>query len=223
MGAVVPIERPIANVEAEMAVIGGMLCEPSTIDRIVDNLSADHFADAFLGFVYGTIVREHSAGRSLNPVTLRPLIEQEQAYRDLGGWKWLAQLGASPIAGMAAISSARQIREMAQRRKLTDGLRETIAAAADYEQPIESLIERADEAISAARDGQDSRGEYSAADCVGLVIDGFDTPVGGVTCGTILSVDQLLGPLKPGNFVVWAGRPGMGKSVTATSDRKSVV
>jgi replicative DNA helicase len=210
-------ERPVANVEAELAVISAMLCEPSVIDRVADRLKAEHFADKFLGFVYGTILREFSLGRALNPVTLRPFLEKEPAFTDLGGWDWLAGLGASSVSALAATSSASQIIDMAQRRTLIEGLRETIIAANDYEQPVEKLIERADEVISSARDSEHGRGEYSAAECVQLVIDGFDTPVHGVTCGNILSIDSLLGPMRPTHLVIGAGRPGMGKTATAVS------
>lgn len=214
--AVMP-ERPIGNIEAEMALIAAMLCEPKVVDSVADRLSQTDFADQFLGFVYGTITREHNLGRPLNPVTLRPFLEGEQGYKDLGGWQWLAGLGSASVTAIAALANAGQIAELAQRRRLMDGLRETLRAAADLEQPIEQLVEMGDEALSLARDSAETRGEYSAADCLKLVIDNFDKPVSGVKCGKIVSVDQLLGPLRPGHLVVWAGRPGMGKTATAIS------
>ncbi|HEU4805186.1 MAG TPA: DnaB-like helicase C-terminal domain-containing protein [Nitrobacter sp.] len=217
MTALQIVERTIGNVEAEMALIGAMLCEPKVIDSVADRVDPSDFADSFLGFVYGTIVREQSLGRALNPVTLRPFLEPEQAYRDLGGWDWLAGLGSSPVTSIGASSNAAQISSLAQRRRLVDGLRETLRAAGDLEQSIESLVEMADEALTMARESGDCRGEYSAAECLQLVIDGFDRPIGGVTCGNILSIDQLIGPMQPSQFIVWAGRPGMGKSLTAQS------
>jgi replicative DNA helicase len=210
-------ERPVANVEAELAVIAAMLCEPKIVDQLADNLRAEHFADLFLGFVYGTILREHSLGRTLSTVTLRPFLEREPAFAEIGGWPWLVQLGTARFTPLAAVSSARQITDLFHRRLLMDGLRETLIAAADYEQPVEKLIEQADEAISQARESERGRGEYSGADCISTVIDGFDAPLSGVTCGVILSIDQLLGPLRPKHLIIGAGRPGMGKTATAIS------
>jgi replicative DNA helicase len=217
MASLAVVENRIGNVEAEVAVIAAMLCEPGVIDRIADELRPDDFADAFLGFVYGTIIREYSLGRALNPVTLRPFLENEEGFKSLGGWPWLAGLGARPITAMAAAGNARQIRDMAQRRRLIEGLREAINSAADYETPIESLIEQADEAIASARNDGDECSEHSGADCLDAVIRGFDEPVTGVTCGNILSVDRLLGPMRPSHLVIGAGRPGMGKTATAIS------
>lgn len=218
MNAVALIEQPlIGNVEAEVAVIAVMLCESKAIDSMADKLRPEDFADQFLGFMYGTIVREHSLGRSLNPITIRPFIEGEPAFEHLGGKRWLAGLGAMQGLLMGASEFAAQIAEMAQRRRLVEGLRATIAMAADFDQPIDSLVATADNAITEAREGEGDRSEYSASQCLKTVIDGFDKPITGAECGVIPSMDKLLGPLRPGQFIVGAGRPGMGKTATAIS------
>lgn len=217
MNALAVVDTRIGNIEAEMAVIASMLCEPKVIDQIADRLLADDFADRFLGFVYGTIVREHSLGHALNPVTIRPFLEGQQGFADLGGQAWLADLGRAPITALAATGNAAQITDFAHRRRLAEGLREALQLAANLETPIETLIQTADDALSRARDGDQTLCEYSGAQCLKAVIDGFGQPVTGVECGVIPSIDRLLGPLRPGQFIVGAGRPGMGKTATAVS------
>lgn len=217
MNALAVVDNRIGNVAAEVGVIASMLCEPKVVDQIADRLAAEDFSDQFLGFVYGTIVREHSLGRALNPVTIRPFIEGEQAYADLGGQGWLARLGMAPATALAATGNAAQIADFAQRRRLMDGLRETMQLAANLETPLEALVQAADDAISRARDGGDTNCEFSGAQCIKAVIDGFGQAVTGTECGIIPSMDRLLGPLRPGQFIVGAGRPGMGKTATAIS------
>jgi replicative DNA helicase len=211
------VETKIGNVEAEVALIGAMLCEPKGVDHIADHLAGADFSDQFLGFVYDTIVREHSLGRSLNPITIRPLLEGEQGFADLGGKRWLADLGAERTTLIGAGQFARDISEFAQRRRLVEGMRETITLAADYSQPVEVIVQAADAAITAARDSEQSTVELSGAQCLDSVIADFDQPVSGVECTIIPSIDKLLGPLRPSHFVVGAGRPGMGKTATAIS------
>lgn len=219
MMALQVVENKIGNVEAEMAVIAAMLCEPKIIDALADRLKSEEFVDLFLGYVYSLIIREHSLGRAATPITIRPLLESEPAFAELGGWNWLATLTGSvgAVSIISASSSASQITEFAQRRRLVEGLRETITLASDYDQPIAGLIEAADEAISAAREAGSDSAEYSGADCIRTVIDGFDQPITGTTCGNILSIDTLLGPMRPSHLVIGAGRPGMGKTATAIS------
>ncbi|MEA3044558.1 MAG: replicative helicase [Sphingomonadales bacterium] len=211
------VESRIGNVEAEVAVIGAMLCEPKVIDQLADTLSPDDFAEPFLGFVYGTILREHALGRALNPITIRPFLESETAFAEMGGKSWLADLGAQPLSLIGARTNARQVAEFAQRRRLVEGLRDAIALASDYDQPVEALVLAADNAITAARESDGPTAEMSGAQCLDAVIQGFERPVTGVECGNIPSLDRLLGPLRPSHFVVGAGRPGMGKTATAIS------
>lgn len=211
------VDNQIRNVEAEMAVIAAMLCEPVVIDRVAEVVAEDDFSEPFLGFVFGTILREAAAGRSLNPITIRPFVEKEPAFAELGGHGWLAAMGEARLAAVAAVENARQIAEFAQRRRLVAGLRETIDAAGDFDASIEKLIEQADGAVTAARGERDETFEYSGADCLDLVIGAFDETVRGVRCGIIPSIDDLLGPMRPTHFIIGAGRPGMGKTATAIS------
>lgn len=217
MNALRPIEKIIGNVEAELVVIAAALCEPSTIDPLRDVVKPDDFADAFLGYIFELIEREHNLGRTLNPVTIRPFLEKEQAFADLGGWPWLASLTDNKLSLLAAKESARQVATYAQRRRLIEGLRETIAQAGDIEEPVEEVMDAAEAAISKARNDKSASFERSAADCLKTLIDNFNEPVAGVLCGNILSVDQLLGPLRPTHLIIGAGRPGMGKTATAVS------
>jgi replicative DNA helicase len=217
MNALSVIEKQIGNVEAEMGIISAALCEARVVDSLADTLAAEDFSDPFLGHVYGLIVREHSLGRPVNPVTVRPYLEQEPAFRELGGLAWLADLTASSMSVMAAKGNAQQVRDFAARRRLIEGLREAIDQAGDLDRDVEESIAWADDVLSTARDGERATGEHSGADCVRSVIEKFDEPVTGVECGTIPSIDKLLGPIRPGHFVVGAGRPGMGKTATAIS------
>ncbi len=212
-----PPETSLQNVAAEMALIGAMLCDPKIIDRTADVLSVDSFFDQFLGFIFGTLVREHSLGRSLNPITLEPFLKSDPAYEELGGRKWLFDLTSSFAITIGASNFARDIAEMAQRRRLVEGLRTAIETAKDLEVPIDRLIEQADGAVTAARPVDEEDFELSGADCVKTVIDSFDQPVRGVECHVIPSIDHLLGPMRPSQLIVGAGRPGMGKTATAIS------
>lgn len=206
----------LSNPEGEAAILGAMLLEPKAVDAVADILGPADFSEPFFGFVFDAITANHNKGQSLNPLTIRPLLEDQPAFVELGGMSWLATIAESPLQALAAVPTARQVRELADRRRLVDGLQKAIEAANDHDRTAEELVELADSAISGARRTEES-GEYSGASCLDLVINGFDEPVQGVTCGVIPSIDDLLGPLRPTHLVIGAGRPGMGKTATAIS------
>lgn len=211
------IESSVCNVDAEVAVVGAMLSERSLIDPIVDILKSEDFADPFLGDVFGLIAQQHEQGKTATPITLRPALEGMPAFADLGGWGWLAGLTGARASVIGAVDNARQVAEFGQRRRLIEGLREAITAAGDYGRPLGEVLEEAEAALSASTDHKDTGHEYSGAQCLDLLINSFGQSVHGVKCGNILSIDQLLGPMRPGRLIIGAGRPGMGKTATAIS------
>ena len=207
----------MVNTDGEMAVLAAMLCERRVIDDLTDMLDPEDFSVGFFGHVFGLVTREHAAGRTVNPVTIKPQLEGFDDFAQLGGMTWLAGLTSSPLPILAAKGTARHIKELAERRRLVAGLTEAIEAANDPERRIEELVEVADQAVTAARDTGDDKGEFTGAAALDLVIDGFDQAVTGVECGVIPAIDSLLGPMRPTHMVVGAGRPGMGKTATAIS------
>lgn len=210
--------RPaLANIEAEMALLGALMINNGLIDPIADTLAADDFSEPFVGEVYGLILKEHSLGRAVNPVTLHPHLAGNPDFTELGGPAWLAGLTGSPVAMIGARDFAVQIADLAARRRMVDGLDAAIVQASDLDQSLEAVIDLADGAISGARDARQDDYERTGAQCIDMVIGTFDEPVRGVECGVIPSIDRLLGPMRPGHLVIGAGRPGMGKTAAALS------
>jgi replicative DNA helicase len=208
----------LINVEAEAGLIGALLCDARIVDSVADTLSADDFHEQLFGTMFSVIVREQSMGRALNPVTLRPFFEDVAAFHEVGGFNWLAELTSHSTNLVGARGFATQIIELSQRRRLVDGLRETLDNAATLDTPLEMVAGEAEEAIAAAmNDRSIENHERTAGAAVKAVIDSFDAPLTGVTCGHIPAIDRLLGPIRPTHFDVGAGRPGMGKTAFAVS------
>lgn len=207
----------LANVEAEAALLGALMSDANLIDGIADTLDPQDFFEPLHGRIFETIVAEHGRGHRATPVTLRPFFDADPDMKEIGGPAYLAQLTGSGAVLIGARDFARQVQELATRRRLIGGLLNAIDAAHDFDTPIEALVEAADTAISAAGDRGEDAGEYSAAECLDMVVNGFDEPVVGVRCGVIPAIDDLLGPMRPTHMVVGAGRPGMGKTATAIS------
>ena len=65
----------MVNPDGEMAVLAAMLCERRLIDDLTDMLDPEDFSVGFFGHVFGLITREHAAGRTANPVTIKPQLE----------------------------------------------------------------------------------------------------------------------------------------------------
>jgi replicative DNA helicase len=206
------MESPHANAEAEGGLCGALMQENSLIDGIADRLSPEDFSEEFFGHLFSVIVRERSLGHTANPITLRPYFEE-------GARTVICQLGANSLLGvMAARNYADQIRSLAQRRRLIGGLQEAIDKAAEPTAGPDEIAAIAESALAKVAEEEAGNEEFSGADCIKRVLDGFDSPDrnGGVRSG-MDALDAVLGPLRPKSLNIVAARPGMGKSALALS------
>lgn len=212
MNAVALVEQPVGNIEAEAALIAALITSNQLIDPCADVVRPEDFTDEFFGFVFSLIVREAGLAKLVSPVTLRPFLDAE-------GFAVLADLSGSAYAGVAAIGAvgfARQIAEYARRRELIDKLGEAMAAARRFDSPVDELVATVEVALAEATRTNDGIHEPSGAQCIGEALAAIERADPGIVSG-IAALDEALGPIRPKNLVIVAGRPGMGKTAVALS------
>lgn len=205
----------IENVEAEAALLGAMLTENGLIDMAADRVSADDFCQRVHGRIFSAIVQEASLGKAVTPITLKSYFENDSGLKELGGLGYLARL-ASNVGGLfAAKEMAAEIATLARRRRMQTGLTVAAEACADMSIPHNEIVAHADEAISET--GKDAIHQPTGGECIDELIAGFGNTMNGVICQNIASLDELLGPMRPKQLIIGAGRPGMGKTALALS------
>ncbi|WP_298165077.1 DnaB-like helicase C-terminal domain-containing protein [Novosphingobium sp.] len=214
-----PIELPpaaIVNVEAEATLLGAMMMDPLLIDRIADRVKPDDFSIALHNRLFEVIVREAALGRGTSPVAIKGYFDGDPQLEQLGGPAYLARLTGNPVAMVSDVRDlARQITDLADRRRMRSGLIEAVEACADLGTSLPEISTLADAAVAAR--AESSVVEADAAECVDAWLAELDADVTGVSCHIIPNVDELLGQLRPKSLNIVAGRPGMGKTAFACS------
>jgi replicative DNA helicase len=192
-----------------------MLIANSLIDRIADMLSVDDFYEPVHARIFEAIVREASLGHSITPVGLKGYFEGDEALKELGGWAYLARLTGDPTALVAPIENARHLADISQRRSIRAGLSTAADACGDLDASIGDIIGHADAALNIT--GKEQIHQPTGGECFDELIAGFSEPRLGVECYQIPDLDKLLGPMRPKQLIIGAGRPGMGKTALALS------
>jgi replicative DNA helicase len=210
-------ENPLVNIEAEAALLGALMRDNRSIDRAADQLTPEDFAEAVYGRVFSAIVSEYSRGRPANPVTLKTILADDPTLTAMGGGAYLGRLTGSDVALIGADAFIGQIAELAQRRRLIDGLQRTIGLAANPETNAVDLIDAADAALLEASTKGDPVRTFSLGMALKSVANGDNDNVRAISCNSIPSMDRLLGRPRMSDMVVLAGRPGMGKTAAAIS------
>jgi replicative DNA helicase len=205
----------LVNLEAEAVLLGAMLIENSLIDRVADTVDGSDFVEPLHGRIFDAIIREYSLGKRVSPVSIKGYFDDDPAIKELGGTAYLARLTSDPMALVMGDSIYKQVADLSLRRRMRDGLTIAATACADPEATIGEIINHADAALNVT--GKDQIHQPTGGECFDELLASFDDKDEGVLCHSIPELDRILGPLRPKQLIIGAGRPGMGKTATALS------
>jgi replicative DNA helicase len=205
-----------ANVEEEAALLGALLHEPKIIDSVADRVKPEHFHEPLHGRIFSAILDLHGRGKTVSVITLKPLFADDPAMQQLGGPGYLVTImGTSAVGVIGAKDFADEIRELAHRRELIAGLQQVIEDAHNPRSTAAELMGDAEAALMRCAGTDSSTKEMTGAEAVRAHLKQIENGLPpGVTCG-IAPIDEALGPIRPGDLDIVAGRPGMFKTGTA--------
>jgi replicative DNA helicase len=213
---------PPNDVQAEQAVLGGMLLSKDACAEVFDILQADDFYRPIHGTIFGAIVRLYGSGAPVDTVSVATALLESGDLSRVGGGPYLHTLIASVPTAANAAWYARSVYDRAVERRLIEagmrlvqlghsGARGTGRSASD----LATLAQQAVYEVTARQASDD----YSMlADMLQPTLDVIeaagsrDGTMTGVPTG-FTDLDRLLNGLNPGQLVIIAGRPGMGKAL----------
>src|SRR6266478_493250 len=216
---------PPHNYEAEMALLGAILANNLTFDKVNEFLRPDHFADALHGRIYEAAGKLIERGQIANALTLKSLFDQDPALLEHGGAQYLARLAASVVTIINAEDYGRAIHDLHLRRQLID-LGEVMVNTAhdhDLDLPATGQIETAEEKLfRLAETGDTENGLRPLTEALTGAIGMAEAAVKreghvtGVTTG-LVDLDKKLGGLQPSDLVILAGLPWARRRLPPTS------
>jgi replicative DNA helicase len=211
-------QLPVAphSVESEQAVLGSLLIEPGAWVRVMGKLDAQDFFRPDHRLIFGAIAKLAGAGKGYDVVTVSARLQAAGELDEAGGMGYVGQIARDTATAANLESYAEVVRERSMRRKLAS-LAERIGRAANVkgERTAEDLLADAQRALfelqTRARTGS---GLVSARDLTHQLFEDLErrrTQPAGLSVG-LADFDELTGGLEPGDLVVLAGRPGVGKT-----------
>ncbi len=213
---------PPHSIEAEMALLGSMIIDPSVIPDVMGVVrGGDRFYSAAHGAIYDTMVRLYDSRRSVDLVQLLDVLRDGGVLEELGGEEYLVRLADSVPSAVAAPHYARTVADKARLRDLIrvagEVLHEAYHAEASHAEGVRELLDRAEMRVfevakeESASDPQELRvlvmEEYDR-------IEAQDGGVTGLRTGFV-DLDKKLHGLHGGEMIVLAARPSMGKTALA--------
>lgn len=210
--------QPPQAIEAEQAVIGGLLLDNNAIDR-VDFLRPGDFYSARHRLLFEAISRMLAAGKPADALTAAETLGEK--LEEVGGQAYIGSLALNTPSAANIRRYAEIVRNAGIRRQLIAASRETIDECLQPGAPEpREIAERAESRVLAVLGDElfDSEIEYGALlrETVGRTEDMRNGKREAVTETGFAKLDALLcGGLQSGDLIILAARPSVGKTALA--------
>jgi replicative DNA helicase len=211
---------PPQNLDAEESVLGAMMLSPGAIGAVSEILDAGDFYRESHAKIFRAALALYAKGEPVDAITLVDELEERGELEDAGGRTRVHELAALVPATANAGHYARIVREMATLRGLIRIGGEI--AHLGWERPGETddLVDRAEQILFELSQSRVS-GEFSHIE--DLLKESFERITALYEAGVELTgtpsgfrdLDRITSGFQPGNLIIVAARPSMGKSALA--------
>lgn len=214
---------PPHSIEAEQAVLGGLMLAPEAYDRINDKLTANDFYRRDHQLIYRAIAELAEKNRPFDAVTLGEWFES-QGHMDLvAGGAYLVELASTTPSAANITAYAEIVRDKAVMRQLIEVGTEIVNDAFQPEgKESDEMLAIAEQKVFAIAE-QGARGRTDFVAMNDALKDAFEvlrvrSESGGTVTGLptgYTEFDMMTAGLQPTDLVILAARPAMGKTTFA--------
>ena len=218
---------PPQNLEAEESVLGSMMLSTDAITDVVEILDSEDFYRSANGKIYATLRGLYARGEPVDIITSVEALRRDALLDEVGGPLYLRDLVDQVPTPASAGHYAQIVAKAALRRRLISAAADIMDLAYGATEDADQVADEAEQRIyDVAR--RDDHEDYAVLrDLVNQAmvdlesIQNRESAYTGLATG-FTDLDQLTSGLQPGNLVVVAARPGIGKSSLAMNMARNV-
>lgn len=217
---------PPHSVETEMALLGSMILDPKVIgDVILIVKSPEDFYRPAHGAVFASLVELYDRHAAGDIALLHQRLEEKGVLTDVGGVEYLVQLAESVPAAINAPYYAKVVAEKALVRRLIGAAGEILQAAYTDGGEVRDVLDAAQRAIFDVVLQFDHEGTRSLSSLLEETLKAIESREQGHITGLAThfrELDEMTSGLQPGEMIIVAARPSMGKTSFALNVAENV-
>ena len=214
------LKVPPHNMEAEQAILGGILINNDAMNQIIDILSPDNFYREVHADLFEGMVELYSHGNPIDIITLSQCLASKNKLENIGGTDYLASLVEAVSTSAGIVYHAEIVRNLFVRRKLISQCSSISESCFHEWESAEDLLELAEQSIFEIAEDQIREGFKSLKDVITGSFKKLESALNNAGYVTGLPTgfkdfDRLTTGLQPSDLIIVAGRPSMGKTALA--------
>ncbi|WP_432797895.1 replicative DNA helicase [Poriferisphaera sp. WC338] len=208
---------PPHAVEAEAAVLGSMILDWRVCGEVVQILSGNKdFYKPAHGVIYDALVQLYDETQSIDMVQLNQRLVDKQMLEQVGGLDYLVQLAEAVPSATNASYYAKIVKDKATLRGLIESAGQILYDCYNSDQPVQDLLDKAERNIFEIAEDKSTE---EASDLTSLLHETYTRlEMSEVSTGIqtgYYEVDEMTNGLQPGEMIIVAARPSMGKTAFA--------
>ncbi|MBI5430095.1 MAG: replicative DNA helicase [Nitrosomonadales bacterium] len=226
------IKLPPHSVEAEQSVLGGLMLDASALDKIADLITDEDFYRQEHRLIYRQVVRLSELAKPVDVITVAEALEIAGELDKVGGLPYLGGLAQN----VPSAANVRRYGEIVRERSIMRKLAEvgTDIASSAYNPTGRDAAQLLDEAESkvfeiAEAGSKGKQGFMAMPPLLTEVVQRIETlyardnssDVTGTATG-FTDLDRMTSGLQPGDLIIVAGRPSMGKTAFSINIAENV-
>jgi replicative DNA helicase len=224
-GAEQRLKVPPNSIEAEQSLLGGLMLDALAWDKIADVITAEEFYRKDHRLIFSAIANLVESGSPCDVVTVSEHLDSRGELDNSGGLEYLATLANETAGAANARAYAKILRERATLRALISAGNEIAGSAFTNDgRTAAEVLDDAEKMVFEIADKgtRGKKGFKSLKDILPEAVDRIDTlhqsdgDITGISTG-YNEFDKLTAGLQPGDLIIIAGRPSMGKTTLAVN------
>ncbi len=221
------IRVPPQNIEAEQSLLGGLLIDAESMNKVADIVSPEDFYRDAHGKIFGLMVDLYERNDAIDIITVSSLARDRGMLESIGGVTYLNTLVDLMPSAANIAHYAKMIREKALLRRLMNAATEIIEKGYDAESNVDGYIDEAEKMIFQVAENKFKPAFSPIKDFVMENVKTIERlyerkqTVTGVPTG-FTDLDRLTSGLQNSDLIIIAGRPSMGKTAFAMNIAQNV-
>ena len=203
------------NEEAERGLIVTCFLDPSNIAKVTEMLSPSDFYNLKNRAIYEAMLKLYSDGKPIEPASIMEVIDRK-VFKDIDPSEYLAEILESTVAFAPPESYAELIRKNSLKRELIN-LGMKISQLAYSEADVNQMLDTAEQMLLQISNQRFSKDFSPIGDLIDEIIRRTELLLNerrdiiGIPT-SFVEIDKMTAGFQPGDLIIIAGRPGMGKT-----------
>jgi len=210
------LRLPPQNIEAEEAILGGILLDPEAISRVSDRLLPEAFYISAHKDIYQAAVRLHAQGKATDLLSVTSWLTDHEMLSRIGGRNKLATLVDRTVSAVNIDALAGLVMDKYLRRRLIKAGNEIVHLGYETETELPIVLDQAEQKVFAVTQERPQSGLVHISD---TLINNFQDiedrnqgiALPGIPCG-FYDLDAMTSGFQRSDLIIVAGRPSMGKT-----------